>query len=160
MKSSFIGQIDKNTGEELEGVLVFHPTKSVNGFSEFFTMNQEQLLYIINDANGKLSGNDLRVFLALCAHLDFDNYISVTQAKIAEEVGMKRPNVTKSISALVEKGVLERGPKVGRTFTYRLDLNVGWRGKGVKHKKELNSILKKKMKEKGISVVNNNQPQG
>ena len=75
-------------------------------------------------------GNEvLRVFLYLNARLDFENIIQVQQTEIAERLGMQPPNVHRAIKKLEELGVILRGPKVGRSSSWRLNPNAGWKGK-------------------------------
>ncbi|MBM7052310.1 helix-turn-helix domain-containing protein [Rothia sp. ZJ1223] len=49
--------------------------------------------------------------------------------EIAEEMHRSRESVSRAISRFVERGVLLRGPRVGRSYTYRLDPSTAWRGK-------------------------------
>ena len=75
-------------------------------------------------------GNEvLRVFLYLNARLDFENIIQVQQTEIAERLGMQPPNVHRAIKKLEELGVILRGPKVGRSSSWRLNPNAGRKGK-------------------------------
>ncbi|WP_444979171.1 hypothetical protein, partial [Aeromonas hydrophila] len=46
--------------------------------------------------------------------LDYLNVILVIQADIASALSMQKTNVSRAIKHLVEFGVLEEGPKVGR----------------------------------------------
>lgn len=69
-----------------------------------------------------------RVFWYMVKRLDFENYIRVPQAEIAEALEMKRSNVSKAIALLESKGVLLRGPKVGPSYSWRLNPNCGFKG--------------------------------
>lgn len=70
----------------------------------------------------------MRVFWYLVKRLDFENYIRVPQSEIVEALGMKKQNVSKAISLLESKGVLLRGPKVGPSYSWRLNPNCGFKG--------------------------------
>lgn len=89
--------------------------------------NQEALTAIASDP--ELSGEALRVFLYLNGRLDFENLFQVPQTEIAEALGIKRPNVSRSMKMLLEKGIILRGPKIGHSATFRLNPNFGWKGK-------------------------------
>ena len=41
---------------------------------------------------------------------------------------MHKENVSRAIKLLVSKKIIVEGPKLGRTKTYRLNSNYGWRG--------------------------------
>ena len=71
----------------------------------------------------------LRVFLYLNARLDFENIIQVPQLEIAEKLGIKRQNVYRATRQLEDLGIILRGPKVGRSSSWRLNPNAGWKGK-------------------------------
>ena len=80
-------------------------------------------------ADRTIKGEQLRVLLYLIGKLDFENWVHVPQAEIADVLGMTAPQVSRSIAALTAKGLLTRGPKLGRVGTLRLSLNVGWKGR-------------------------------
>ena len=78
-----------------------------------------------------VTGEVLRVFLYLNARLDFENIIQVPQVEIAERLGLQPQNVNRSIKRLEELGIIIRGPKVGRSSSWRLNPQAGWKGKVV-----------------------------
>ena len=47
----------------------------------------------------------------MLARLDYENLIQVNQAEVAEQVGMNRHNVNRSIKKLIELGVVLEGVK-------------------------------------------------
>ena len=57
-------------------------------------------------AQSNLTGNDMKVMWAMLARLDYENLIQVNQAEVAEQVGMNRHNVNRSIKKLIELGVV------------------------------------------------------
>lgn len=140
-----ITQVNQETGEVLEGVLVWMPRKRKSPFERHFTMNQAGLLTLAKN----LTGEQLKVLLTLLADLDYENYIQITQLDIAEKLEMKKTNVSRSVKALIELGVVLEGPKVGRSKTYRLNEQFGWKGTIPNH----NKALKKRMAQSGISVI-------
>jgi len=69
-----------------------------------------------------------RVFWYLVKRLDFENYIRVPQVEIAEALEMKKSSVSRAINLLESKGVLLRGPRVGQSYSWRLNPNCGFKG--------------------------------
>jgi hypothetical protein len=68
-----------------------------------------------------LNGVDLRVFLYLASHLDFENATVVPQLEIARALGRHKEHISRSIRKLKEKGVIVPGDKVGRSTQWRLN---------------------------------------
>lgn len=130
-------QVDTSTGEEINGFVAVIRPKEKSSFQRHFTMNQDTLLLIAN----KLNHEQTRVCLALLAHLDYENYIQVSQIDVATSLNMQKSNVSRAVKALVEKEVILEGPKVGKSKTYRLNPNFGWKGTVSNHKKALRNGL-------------------
>jgi hypothetical protein len=65
------------------------------------------------------------------ARLDYENWVTVPQNEIAEALDLKRPNVSASIKLLEKKQIILRGPKVGRSSSWRLNPNYGFKGNPV-----------------------------
>ena len=76
------------------------------------------------------------------ARLDYENLIQVNQAEVAEQVGMNRHNVNRSIKKLIELGVVLEGVKIGVSRSYRLNPNFGWKGSAKGHREALHEHLK------------------
>jgi hypothetical protein len=131
-----ITQINEH-GEVVGGFVAVVRPKQKSPFERHFTMNQAALLTIANE----LSHEQVRVLMALLAELDYENYIQVVQADIASALSMQKTNVSRAIKHLVEFGVLEEGPKVGRSKTYILSRQFGWKGTVSNHKKALRNGL-------------------
>ncbi|ELK0657358.1 MarR family transcriptional regulator [Escherichia coli] len=141
MSQRRINQVDESTGEVLGGFVAVVRPRQKSAFERHFTMNQSALLILANTLNGE----QLRVLLALLAELDYENFIQVAQADIAEKLNINKVNVSRSVKALIDVGVIFEGPKVGRSKTYRLNEQFGWKGSVPNHKKALKN---------GLSVIN------
>ena len=138
-----ISQYDNRTGELLEGLVIYCGVK-YNPYAGGWVMNsQEALKLIAKDKD--LQGRTLRVFLYLCGILDFENLIQIPQIEICKELDLKRSNVSLAIKILVDKGILIQGPKIGRSFAYRLNPDYGWKGK-VKNLNEYRKELEEQEK--------------
>ena len=137
-----------DTGEIMEGAVLgmFFP-KRQNGFGTgWVAMAQNAMMEL---ARSDLGAQDWRVFAAVVAKLDFENFLLLTIADLAKEIGMQRPNVSDSIKKLENLGVLIRGPKAGRSSTFRLNPSFGWKGSATNHQK----ALRDRMRAAGLSVV-------
>lgn len=154
MEKRHVGQDDRenlydpSTGEVYNKAVlaVFFP-KRRNGFrEEWFALAQSPMMLL---AKADLGDQARRVLFALFSKVDFENFILINQNEIAHELEMDRTNVSKSISKLVDIGVIIRGPKVGRSSTYRLNPEFGWKGSAKNHKE----ALMERMKGRGLSIV-------
>ena len=127
MRRKKIASVDQFTGEVLEGVVVYCGVKR-NPYSTGWIMNSQQALEVLA-TDKDLTGENYRVLLLLLSRLDFENWIQVTQAEISKKLNMKKQNVSRAISILESKEIIFRGPKVGRTYSFRLNPDFGWKGK-------------------------------
>lgn len=140
--------VDADTGEVFDGAVLgmFFP-KRQNGFGTgWVAMAQNAMMEL---ARSNLGAQDMRVLFAVLAKLDFENFLLLTIADLAKEIGMQRPNVSDSIKNLENLGVLIRGPKAGRSSTFRLNPSFGWKGSATNHQK----ALRDRMRAAGLSVV-------
>lgn len=80
-------------------------------------------------ANADWPEGDYRVFVKLMGRLDWENYLHLDVSELANEMGRSRQSVSSAISRFIQRGILHRGPRVGRSYTYRLDPGTAWRGK-------------------------------
>ena len=71
--------------------------------------------------DSELTLEPLRVLICLLDYLDVERHREISQVEIAEALGMQASNVSRAIALLIEKEVLEAGPKVGKTCSYRLN---------------------------------------
>ncbi len=132
-----VTQVDLETGEDLGGFVAVIRPKQESSFERHFTMNQAALKIIATELNHEQT----KVLMMLLADLDYENYIQVAQIDIAESLGMKKPNVSKAVKNLIEFGIILEGPKIGRSKTYRLNPQFGWKGTVSNHKKALKNGL-------------------
>lgn len=137
-----------DTGEVMEGAVLgmFFP-KRQNGFREgWIAMAQDALMAV---AKMDLGDEARRLLFAILAKLDYENYILLNQAEIGADIGMQRANVSRALGKLEAEGVLLRGPKAGRSSTFRLNPAFGWKGSAANHQK----ALKERMKASNISGI-------
>jgi len=151
-------QSDAETGEVLGNAVVgVIYRREQNCFGKgWMAMAQDALMTL---ATADIGDQARRVLLMALARVDFENYILLNQTEIAQTLGMKAPNVSESIKKLVALGVLLKGPKAGRSTTYRLNPNLGWKGKAGNHRKALDEAMRERMKAAGIrGVVSGGSP--
>lgn len=79
-------------------------------------------------AKEKLTGEQCSVFLYLLGKVDFENYLTVSQNEISEELGIHRVNVNKAIKKLKDLNLIIEGPRAGLHKTYRLNPYVAHKG--------------------------------
>jgi hypothetical protein len=88
---------------------------------------QEAFLEMAKDR--EMTGEVVRVLHYFFGKLDFENYIHLAQSDIAAALGLQKTHVSRAVKLLCDKGIILKGPKVGRSATYRLNSHYGWKGK-------------------------------
>ncbi|KLU14977.1 MULTISPECIES: helix-turn-helix domain-containing protein [Xenorhabdus] len=132
-----ITQIDLETGEDIGGFVAVIRPKQKSSFERHFTMNQAALKIIATELNHEQT----KVLMILLADLDYENYIQIAQVDICESLKMNKASVSRAIKNLIEFGIILEGPKIGRSKTYRLNPQFGWKGTVSNHKKALKNGL-------------------
>lgn len=157
MSSKRFIQIDAETGELEQGFVAYIAPKRKNGFSKEGWVAMAQGMAMVNLAKSpRMDGESLRVFLILCSHLEYENFILTPQTEMAEKIGMSKTNFSRALKKLLEEGVVEKGPKIGRMVSLKLNPEYGWKGsaKGHQHAlKDRSTALQDRMKAAGMSVV-------
>lgn len=140
MPKRHLTQIDKQTGEQLEGAIVYVGVKSPSLYGgDWFMSNREAYAALATDP--ELTGRPLKVLLYLLSKLDYENWIQVPQTEIAEALGIHSVSVSKEINLLLRKKILIRGPKVGQSYSFRLNPYYAWRGNGKKGREWIGQII-------------------
>jgi DNA-binding MarR family transcriptional regulator len=119
-------QIDPETGEIQEGCMVWIPHRPKIK-ERFFMGFQDALIEIAKDP--EITQEPHKLLLFLFGHLDYENYIHISQKEMAEELGMQTSHVSRAMSLLCRKHIVELAPGTGRTKCYRLNPHFGWKGK-------------------------------
>ena len=124
-------------GEIVGGFVAVIRPKQKSAFQRHFTMNQDALRILAKE----LTGEQFKVLMLMLADLDYENFIQIAQADIAQTLGMQKTHVSRAVRALLDVGVIFEGPKVGRSITYRLNEQCGWKGTVSNHKRALKNGL-------------------
>lgn len=143
--------------QDSEGSIIDTKTGEVLGHGHFVYVQQRvritegwfmgfQGMFSELAQNRRLWGRPRAVLDVLLANLDFENYIAIPQAEIATKLELNKANVSAAIRILLEEGVITKGPKLGRVWSYKLNPNIAWRGKAKNRTKviSLDQARKKK----------------
>ena len=126
-----ITQLDADTGEQLNGIIVYIGAKPFNIYgNDWYMGNRDASATLAKDP--EITGRTFRVLHLMLSKLDFENWIQIPQKEIAEELGIRQSHVSKEIGILLRKKILARGPKEGRSYALRLNPYYAWRGNGKK----------------------------
>ncbi len=119
------GYVDKYTGEEYGFPVIIGRKR--NPYAKGWVMNsQEAMVILAKDKD--IKGETHRVLWFIGGILDFENWVQLSVTEIAEELELKRPNVSRAIKLLEQKEIIIRGPKVGRSHAFMLNPEFGWKG--------------------------------
>jgi len=137
--------------------------KRKNGFDRHFTMNQDAMLFLARGkleetAKANLGADAYRVLFAVLSVVDFENWIQFNQSEMADMIGMKRQNFGRAVRKLEAIEVMQRGPKVGRAVSCRLNPGFGWKGSAKNPLKAIDRNLRQRMDARNMSVVDGGPP--
>ncbi len=135
--------VNRRTGE-IHGTVWSYSRKKADLDGDFIMGRQEGFKRLAKDKD--LTGTDRRVLDMYFSELDFENYLQVSQQQIANDLEIKREQVSRSTKKLIEKGILIQGNKVGKFYTFRLNPFYGWKGKTDKEFREFYEKYAREMK--------------
>ena len=96
-------------------------------------------------ADWNLPNEQYRVFIALLGKIDFENYLTVSQKELSQELNMKQQSISRAIKALCELNVIIEGPRAGLNKTYRFNPYIAHKGSDTKQTvADFNKILEEK----------------
>lgn len=118
--------VNPDTGEVADGFFTIRGAKYPKGV-EFMTMFRDGWKYL---ATLSLAPTTSKVLFELLARLDYENWLSISQETLAEEIGMRQPHVARAIKDLVAGSIIEvsKDGTDKRRNAYRLNANLGWKG--------------------------------
>lgn len=115
--------IDTSTGEIFPSIMIKRHKWKGDSFLMIF---QDAFAKIAKDRTITPEAKNLFYYLLSC--LDFENFISLSQAKIAKELSMQRSHICRAMKLLVEKGLVMEGPKADRSHSYKINNQYAWKG--------------------------------
>lgn len=131
-----VAYINKDTGEELDGAVVFHQRPVENEYERFAMINQNMML----KACSELSLMELRALCTCIGLSDYNNCIVATQKAIGEACNMKAPHISKAMKGLIEKEYIQKVKDPCGYKYFKLMPQVAWKGKAKNHKKALKEV--------------------
>lgn len=90
--------------------------------------------------SGRLTATDYRVRDYLLCKVGIGNFVHFSQTEAADILGIKQPNISKSLKKLIKMGIVLEGPKTGRFRTYQINPAMvfsGSLGNGIKEKRRV-----------------------
>jgi hypothetical protein len=140
MPKKQIVQVDLETGERIEGTIVYVEAKHPYIYGgDWFMSSREACASLAKDS--ELTIRTHKVLLYLLSRLDFENWIQVSQKEIADELGLYRSNVSTEINLLLKKKIILRGHKIGHSYVFRLNPYYAWRGDSKKGREWIGKII-------------------
>ena len=94
----------------------------------------QEIVALSKDKN--LSGNDLRVLLAIIGNLSYDNIVNISQSELGKQSDINQQAISKSIKKLTSKSYLKVIDTIGRRNIYMVNPNLVFRSRA-KNLKEL-----------------------
>lgn len=146
--------VDADTGEVFDLVAVPRAQRVQSNPGGGWLMAMQQGLGALA-TDPTLTDGDLRVLTLLLSRLDWQNFLHLEVSGLARDLDRSREAVSRSVSRLVARGVLHRGPRVGRAYTYRLDPAYGYKGRP-----EGRAALAAEIEKRGWEVVNGGSDEG
>ena len=113
------------TDEESGKIKGLFPLKSKNLGTGWIALYQDMA---DNIADWKLPYEQYRVFLKLLGKVDFNNYLTINQTQLAEELDMRQPHVSRAIKGLCKLNIIIEGPRAGLNKTYRFNPYIAHKG--------------------------------
>lgn len=126
--------VDRETGEKVEGGVPVYVQQGKQRMKirwydkEYMLMFQDSVDKLAEDPD--MTGEAWRVLMKMVAKLGMKNWVHVEQKTLAEELKMQKTNVSRAVKKLLEKGIIEEGPRIGKSKSYRLSVDLGWKGAG------------------------------
>ena len=120
--------------EDNKTVVVNVPIKKLK--SDHVRAFQEGLLELVVDDD--LSGDDLRTFLGVLAHVEFENTFTMSLTALSAKLGIDRSNLSKAITKLVKKRYLTKVDSQGKVNHYMVDPKIAFKSRVSKFNKVIN----------------------
>jgi DNA-binding MarR family transcriptional regulator len=96
-----------------------------------------------------ITARSKEILLYIIGQMDFENWVMIEQTSIAEKFEMHKQHVNRAIKELLNRGYLEKGPKLGRINSYKVNLQLVWKGKALNRQNEIAKQWREESKKKG-----------
>ena len=88
-------------------------------------MEMDHLNGILIARSSAFGGEAHKVLWYLTERLKFDQYSVINIAEISWDLGLKSQAVSRALRTLIDGGIVERGPRVGKRNSFRFARSVG-----------------------------------
>ena len=75
-----------------------------------------------------LTGRQWNILAKLFSKLDYDNYLKISQAEMAKEMGIDKADISRTLKKFCQLNILFVGPLAGHSKTYRLNPYLAHKG--------------------------------
>ena len=82
----------------------------------------------------ELSGNDLRILLAIIGNIGYDNKINISQQDLGNQLDIHQVSISKSLKKLLSKGYLQIVDTIGRQNIYQFNPHIAFRSRAKNYK--------------------------
>jgi DNA-binding MarR family transcriptional regulator len=90
-------------------------------------MEMDHLDGILIARSSAFGGEAHKVLWYLTARLEFDRFSILNIAEISWDLGLKSQAVSRALRTLIDGGIVERGPRVGKRNSFRFARSVAER---------------------------------
>lgn len=90
--------------------------------------------------SGRLTATDYRVRDFIMCRVGIGNFVHFSQTEAAQILGIKQPNISKSLKKLIKMGIVLEGPKSGKFKTYQINPAMVFAGSlsnGIREKRQI-----------------------
>ena len=94
-----------------------------------FTLSMQHAIKKAKENNTPFTAADYEVLLSYLSHMQYGNHISIAQQDSAEELGIQRPGVTRSISHLVDAGIFDKKVRALHASLEFVNKNPLWKSR-------------------------------
>jgi DNA-binding MarR family transcriptional regulator len=143
---SFVDRKSGEVFEEEQFTFIIFPKRAKLKGKRWFMMFQDAFEMLAKDRD--LRGEPRAILDFLMSKLGFENQIALSQTEVAEALGINKVNVSQGIKKLLNKEVLLKDAKQGRSQCYKLNPEYGWKGRVENLNEEVRNQHLKKALEK------------
>jgi DNA-binding MarR family transcriptional regulator len=83
-----------------------------------FRIFNEGLMNVILDED--LTGQDFKVLFFVLGNMEYENFFQMSQASVAEKLGVQQPHIAKAMKKLIAKDWIRVVGNIGRQNIYRV----------------------------------------
>jgi len=137
--------VDVNTGESITMTAVAKK-KARSPFSSFTMLSLDSIGHMRKALTAKeLKPTDIIVLFCMMEHMETENEVDIYTSSIANETGITRENVSRSIKRLLSVSAISKGCKIGNVQTYKISATFAWKGNSDLHRSAIREETDKRV---------------